>query len=167
MRVRKCMLNQKRRSKILESILQDCADQRQLEGEHDFRRPRDIDELCLAWPDKHCCVNISTNRLTTILSWMQSATSSSPSSKSKVPQVNPMTRPAHDPKKQGACAKSSGDLITCDQTRNKSPDTSHVLTCDKSRDSICFGQARSPLINRWQTVGTVYNQQRHMTLVIG
>ena len=66
MRVRKCVLSQKRHSKILESVLQDRADQRQLEGKHDFCRPRDIDELCLAWPDKHCCVNISTNRLTMI-----------------------------------------------------------------------------------------------------
>jgi hypothetical protein len=79
----------------------------------------------------------------------------SPSSKSKVPQVNPVIRPARDPEKQGACANSSGDLITRDQIRNKSPDTSHVPTHDKSRDPIHFGRARSLLINRWQTVGTV------------
>jgi hypothetical protein len=97
---------------------------------------------------------------------MQSITSSVLSSKPKVSQVNPVTRPACDPEKQGACAKS-GDLITYDQTRNKSPDTSRVLTCDKSRDQIRFGQARSPLINKWQTMGTVYNQQRHVTLVTG
>jgi hypothetical protein len=66
------------------------------------------------------------------VSWTQSATSSSPSSKSKVLQVNPMTRPACDPEKQGACAKSSDDLITCDQIRNKSPDTSRVPTHNKS-----------------------------------
>jgi hypothetical protein len=93
--------------------------------------------------------------------------SSFQSSKSKVSQVNSVTRPAYDPEKQGAHANSSGDLITCDQTRNKSPDTSHVLTHDKLRDQIRFGRARSPLINRWQTVGTVCNQQRHMTPVIG
>jgi hypothetical protein len=39
-----------------------------------------------------------------ILSRMQSATSSITSSKSKVPQVNPVARPAHDPEKQGARA---------------------------------------------------------------
>jgi len=102
-----------------------------------------------------------------ILSWTQSVTSSITSSKSKVPQVNPMIRPARDPEKQGARAKPSGDLVSCDQTRNRSPDSSRVLTRDKSRDSIHFGQARSPLINKWQTVGTVCNQQRHVTLVIG
>jgi hypothetical protein len=74
-----------------------------------------------------------------MLLWMQSATSCSPSSKSKDPQVNPMIRPAYDPEKQGACANSSGDWIAYDQTRNKSPDTSRVLTCDKSRDLIHFG----------------------------
>jgi hypothetical protein len=63
---------------------------------------------------------------------MQSATSSFQSSKSKVSQVNLITRPARDPEKQGARANSSGDLTTCDQTRNKSPDTSRVLTRDKS-----------------------------------
>jgi len=94
-------------------------------------------------------------------------TSSVTSSKSKVPQVNPVTRPAHDPEKQGAHANSSGDLITHDQTRNKSPDTSCALTRDKSQDLIRFGRARSPLINKWQTVGMVCNQQRHATLVIG
>jgi hypothetical protein len=67
-----------------------------------------------------------------ILSWMQSATSSITSSKSKVPQVNPVTRSACDPEKQGACAKLSGDLASCDQTRNKSPNLSRVLSRDKS-----------------------------------
>jgi hypothetical protein len=90
-----------------------------------------------------------------ILSWTQSTTSSITSSKSKVPQVNPMIRPACDPEKQGARAKPSGDLGSCDQIRNKSPDPLHVTTRDKSRDSICFEWARSPLINKWQTVGTV------------
>jgi hypothetical protein len=102
-----------------------------------------------------------------ILSWTQSITSSSPSSKSKVPQVNPMIRPARDPEKQGTRAKPSGDLVSRDQTRNKSPDTSCALIRDKSQDLICFGQARSPLINRWQTVGIVYNQRRHVTPVTG
>jgi hypothetical protein len=74
-----------------------------------------------------------------ILLWTQSITSSSPSSKSKVPQVNPVIRPSHDPEKQGTCAKPSGDLVSRDQTRNKSPDTSCVLTRDKSRDQIRFG----------------------------
>jgi hypothetical protein len=102
-----------------------------------------------------------------ILSWTQSATSSITSSKSKVPQVNPVIRPARDPEKQGAHAKPSGDLVSHDQTRNKSPDSSHVLTRDKSRDLIHFRRARSPLINKWQTVGTVCNQRRHVTPVIG
>jgi hypothetical protein len=102
-----------------------------------------------------------------ILLWTQSTTSRSPSSKLKVPQVNPVIRPACDPKKQGARAKPSGDLASRDQTRNKSPNQSRVPTRDQSRDSIHFGQARSPLINKWQTVGTVCNQQRHVTLVIG
>jgi hypothetical protein len=103
----------------------------------------------------------------TRVSWTQSATSSITSSKSKVPQVNPMIRPACDPEKQGARAKPSGDPVSRDQTRNKSPDLSYVLTHDKSRDSIRFGRARSPLINKWQTVGTVCNQRRHVTPVIG
>jgi len=66
------------------------------------------------------------------LLWTQSATSRSPSSKTKVPQVNPITRPARDPEKQGAHAKPSGDLVSRDQTRNKSPDSSRVPTRDKS-----------------------------------
>ena len=83
-----------------------------------------------------------------ILSWMQSATSSITSSKLKVPQVNPVIRPTHDPKKQGTHAKPSGDLVSRDQTRNRSPDSLCAVTCDKSRDSIYFGWARSPLINK-------------------
>jgi len=75
-------------------------------------------------------------------------------------------RPARDPEKQGTHAKPSGDLVSRDQTRNKSPDPSHALTRDKSQDSIRFGRARSLLINKWQTVGTVYNQQGHVTPVI-
>jgi len=102
-----------------------------------------------------------------ILSWTQSTTSSITSSKSKVPQVNPTIRPARDPEKQGAHAKPSGDLVSHDQTSNRSPDLSRVLSRDKSRDSTHFGWARSPLINKWQTVGTVRNQRRHVTPVIG
>jgi hypothetical protein len=101
------------------------------------------------------------------LSWTQSATSSITSFKSKVPQVNPVIRPARDPEKQGAHAKPSGDLGSRDQIRNKLPDPSHVTTRDKSQDSIRFGWARSPLINKWQTMGTVCNQRRHVTPVIG
>jgi hypothetical protein len=67
-----------------------------------------------------------------ILSWMQSITSSSQSSKSKIPQVNPVIRPACDPEKQRAHAKPSGDLVPRDQTRNKSPDSLCVPTRDKS-----------------------------------
>ena len=93
--------------------------------------------------------------------------SSLQSSKSKVPQVNPVIRLARDPEKQGTREKLSSDLMPRDQSGSKSPDISRVLTRDKSRDQICFGQARSPLINRWQTVGTVCNQQRHMTPAIG
>ena len=102
-----------------------------------------------------------------ILSRTAFATSSITSSKSKVPQVNPVTRPACDPEKQGARVKPSGDLVSRDQISNKLPDISRVLSRDKSRDSTRFGWARSPLINKWQTVGTVRNQQRHVTPVIG
>ena len=102
-----------------------------------------------------------------LVSWTQSTTSSITSSKSKVPQVNPVIRPARDPEKQGARANPSGDLVSRDQISNRSPDPSRVLSRDKSRDSIRFGWARSPLINKWQTVGTVHNQQRHVTPVIG
>ena len=101
-----------------------------------------------------------------ILSWTESTTSSFQSSKSKVPQVNPVIRPTRDPEKQGTCDKLSGDLIPRDQNRSKSPDISCALTCDKSRDQIRFGRARSPLINKWQTMGTVCNQRRHMTPVV-
>jgi hypothetical protein len=65
------------------------------------------------------------------------------SSKSKVPQVNQVIKPAHDPEKQGAHAQVSGDPSPHDQTKSKSPDTSYdlsrVLTHDKSQDPICFG----------------------------
>jgi hypothetical protein len=98
-----------------------------------------------------------------ILSRTQSATSSITSSKSKVTQVNPVTRSARDPEKQGAHAKPSGDLVSRDQI----PDISRVLSRDKSRDATHFGWARSPLINQWQTMGTVHNQRRHVTPVIG
>jgi hypothetical protein len=74
-----------------------------------------------------------------ILSWTESVTSSFQSSKSKVPQVSPMIRPARDPEKQGTRAKLSGDLIPHDQGTSKSPDISHVLTRDKSQDQIQFG----------------------------
>jgi hypothetical protein len=93
-----------------------------------------------------------------ILSWMESATSSSLSSKLKVSQVSPVIRPACDPEKQGAHAKPLGDLAPYDQTRSKSPDKAHDQTHDKSQDPIHFGQARSPLINKWKTMGTVFNQ---------
>jgi hypothetical protein len=66
------------------------------------------------------------------VSWTASTTSSITSSKSKVPQVNPVIRPARDPEKQGAHAKPSGDWVPRDQTKNQSPDSSRVLTCDKS-----------------------------------
>ena len=102
-----------------------------------------------------------------ILSWTQSTTSSSQSSKSKVPQVNPTIRPPCDPKKQGARANPSCDLVSCDLTRNKSPDISHASTRDKLRDQIHFGRARSPLINKWQIVGMINNQQRYVTPVKG
>jgi hypothetical protein len=102
-----------------------------------------------------------------MVSRTQSTTSSITSSKSKVPQVNPVIRPARDPEKQETRAKPSGDLVSCDRISNRSPDPSRVLSCDKSRDSIRFGWARSPLINKWQTVGTVHNQRRHVTPVIG
>jgi hypothetical protein len=78
-----------------------------------------------------------------------------------------MIRPAHDPEKQEARAKPSGDLKPCDQVRSKSPDTSHLTARDQSQDLICFGRARSPLINKWKTVGMVLNQQRHVTPVRG
>jgi hypothetical protein len=92
------------------------------------------------------------------VSQTQSTTSSITSSKSQVPQVNPVIRPARDPEKQGARAKPSGDLVSRDQISNRSPDPSRVLSRDKSRDPVRFGWARSPLINKWQTVGTAHNQ---------
>jgi len=66
------------------------------------------------------------------VSWMQSVTSSITSSKLKVPQAKPMIRPACDPEKQGAYAKPSGDLVSRDQTSNRSHDSSRVLSRDKS-----------------------------------
>jgi hypothetical protein len=93
-----------------------------------------------------------------ILSWTESTTLSSQSSKSKFPQVSPVIRPARDPEKQGARAKPTGDLKPHDQVRGKSPDISRVMTRDQLRDPIHFGQARSPLINKWKTVGMVFNQ---------
>jgi hypothetical protein len=106
-----------------------------------------------------------------MVSWTQSTTSSFQSSKSKVPQVNPMIRPARDPEKQGAHAQVSGDMTPWDQIRNRSPNTphdlSHVLTRDKSCDPIRFGRARSPLINRWQTMGMVNDQRKHVIPVLG
>ena len=84
-------------------------------------------------------------------------TSSSQSSKSKVLQVSPIIRPTHDPEKQEACANLSGDLVLHDQIRSKSPDLLCVLVYDKLQDPICFGQARSPLINKWKMVGTVFS----------
>ena len=78
-------------------------------------------------------------QLSLVVSQTQSTTSSITSSKLRVPQVNPMIRPAHDPEKQGARAKPSGDLVSCDQISNRSPDPSCVLSRDKSRDSIRFG----------------------------
>jgi hypothetical protein len=106
-------------------------------------------------------------QLSLVVSQTQSTTSSITSSKLKVPQVNLTIRPARDPKKQGGHAKPSGDLVSHDQISNRSPDTSRVLSRDKSQDSIRFGWARSPLINKWQTMGIVHNQRRHVTPVIG
>jgi hypothetical protein len=94
-------------------------------------------------------------------------TSSSQSSKWKVPQVNSVKRPPHDSEKQGTCANPLHDLVPHDQTRNKSPDISHAPTCDKLQDQIHFGRARNVLINKWQIVGMINNQQRHVTPVIG
>jgi hypothetical protein len=67
-----------------------------------------------------------------ILSWTQSTTLSFQSSKSRIPQVNPMIRPTCDPEKQGTHAQTSGDLITHDHTRSKSSDTLRALAHDKS-----------------------------------
>jgi hypothetical protein len=92
------------------------------------------------------------------LSWTKSMTSSSLNSKLKVQQVSPLIRSACDPKKQGAHAKPSGDRTPCDQTRSKSPDKARDQTHDKSQDPIHFGQARSPLIDKWKTMGMVFNQ---------
>jgi hypothetical protein len=102
-----------------------------------------------------------------LMSWTASMTLSPQSSKSKVPQVNSVIGPPRDSEKQGTCVKQSGDRVSRDQTRNKSPDISRVLTCDKSRDPICFRWARSPLIKKWQIVGMINNQRRHVTPVIG
>lgn len=51
-RVRKCVLKKERRLKILDTILQDCVDQWQLKGEHNFCCSRGIDKVRLAGPDK-------------------------------------------------------------------------------------------------------------------
>jgi hypothetical protein len=105
--------------------------------------------------------------ITSPVSWTASTTSRVQSSKSKIPQANPVIRPARDPEKQGTRAQVSGDLVPRDHNRSKSSDISRAPTRDKSRDPIHFGRARSLLINRWQTVGTVNHQRRHMTPVIG
>jgi hypothetical protein len=102
-----------------------------------------------------------------ILSWTQSMTSSSQSSKLKAPQMSPTIRPPRDSEKQETHAKPSGDLVSHDQTRNKSPNISCAPTRDKLQDQIRFGQATSPMINKWQIVETIHNQQRHVTLVKG
>jgi hypothetical protein len=78
-----------------------------------------------------------------------------------------MIRPTYDPKKQGTHANLSGDLVPHDQIRSKSPNILHAPTHDKAQDPIHFGRARSLLINKWQTMGMAYNQQRHVTLVKG
>jgi hypothetical protein len=57
------------------------------------------------------------------MSWTESVTLSSQSSKSKFPQVSPVIRPACDPEKQGARAKLSGD-----QVRGKLPE--HITCYD-------------------------------------
>jgi hypothetical protein len=123
--------------------------------------------MVLYYKNRHNHQFVGLNRKDLTVLWTESTTLNFQSSKSKVPQVNSVIRPARDPEKQGTHAKLSGDLVPRDQNRSKSPDISHVLIHDKSRDQISFGRARSPLINRWQTVGTVCNQRRHMTLVIG
>ena len=76
------------------------------------------------------CIQFS--QALSLVSQTQSTTTNSQSSKSKVPQVNLTMRPPCDSEKQGTHAKPSGDLVSYDQTRNKSPDTLHVMTCDKS-----------------------------------
>jgi hypothetical protein len=102
-----------------------------------------------------------------LVSWTQSTTSSSQSSKMKVPQVNLVIRPPHDSEKQETCAKPSCNWVSRDLTRNKSPNISCILTHNKSQDLICIGQARSPLIDKWQIIGIIHNQWRHVTPVKG
>jgi hypothetical protein len=94
-------------------------------------------------------------------------TLSSRSSKLKAPQVSSVIRPTCDPEKQRICANLSCDQVSCDQTENKSSNISCAPTCDKLWDPIHFRQARSPLINKWQTMRMVHNQWRHVTLVKG
>jgi hypothetical protein len=96
--------------------------------------------------ETHSSIAGATEPKEGILSWTESVTSGSQSSKLKVPQVSPIRRPAHDPEKQRARAKPSGDLVPRNQTRSKLPDILCALTHDKSRNLICFGRARSPLI---------------------
>ena len=59
-------------------------------------------------------------------------TLSSQSPKLKAPQRSPTIRPPCDSEKQGTRANQSDDLVSCDQTRNKSPDISRAPICDKS-----------------------------------
>ena len=105
------------------------------------------------------------------LSWTQSATPGKSgelqSSKLnvKITQVKQVTRPARDPEKQGARATRTHDQASRDQQWEQAPKASRVIardkTRDKSRDPTRFGYAKNPLINKWQTVGTVNRSTNH------
>ena len=107
-----------------------------------------------------------------ILSWTQSATlrkDEESSRNTKITQVTRVTRPARDPEKQGAHATNSHDYKPRDQPRDQpwgqAPKASRVPTRDKardtSRDQVRFGYAKTPLINKWQTMGTVNRSTNH------
>ena len=60
---------------------------------------------------------------------------------------------------------NSHDHKLCDQQWGQASKVSHIPTCDKicdkSRDQVYFGYAKTPLINKWQTVGTVNRSTNH------
>ena len=105
------------------------------------------------------------------VSWTQSATLSkhkepqSSKSNARVTQVTRVTRPARDPEKQGARATRTHDQASRDQQWEQAPKASRVIardkTRDKSRDPTRCGYAKNPLINKWQTVGTVNRSTNH------
>jgi len=137
-------------------------------------------ELCFICPQfsffllsRACCLHrtLAHPPASLLVSWMQSATSCKdeesqiPSRNMKITQVTYVTRPTGDPEKQGARATNSHDHIPRDQQWGQAPKVSRVPTHDKaretSRDQVRFGYAKTLLINKWQTVGTVNQSTNH------